>query len=166
MDNGSAPPSRKSYLFRLDHSGSFRELSAAEKVFLDGIDFRLVGRLLLPLLVFFVIVNALDVWSTYVAARYAVAQGTARFVEFNPLAAFLFTYGPTGWIMVIDAKIVVAAATSVFVLTGVAKLGTSYFHKLVGYASYITLCAADVYLGIVVLGSNLPQLVQHGLLTL
>lgn len=108
-----------------------------------------VQRLLWVMLSVFVVLSLSDVMITL-----AAAMSGRGFVEFNPIGAGLFKMGFTGFMLAYVLKLV-----PVLPLLYMVSLRDDGFQaRLLKLAAFVVLLVVDAYLGAIVLGNNLPQL--------
>ena len=124
-----------------------------EERFFNSLNLELIQRVLWPLLAAFILLSFSDTLTTLVA--YA---SSGAFIEFNPFAARLFQLGFRGFLFAYAAKFV--PVVPLFYISAIN--GQSYRHdfqvRLLKFTAMVVLLGADIYLGYIVLGNNLPNL--------
>jgi hypothetical protein len=125
-----------------------------ERRFVSSLDMEFIQRALWPLLAAFILLNFWDVMTTLFAAVMS-----AGFVELNPLGAALFRRGFEGFMAAYLLKFV--PVVPLFYLTALRPGGKDDFqYRLLKYMAFIVLVCADVILGAIVVGNNLPLLLR------
>jgi len=128
-----------------------------ERRFVEGIHLEIIERVIVPLFIAFVLLNFADTLTTLIALRTGFP-----FVELNPYASLLFRMQFPGFFYAYLFKLI--PAVPLFYLTFL-KNGEKYRLevRLLKFVAFVVLVAADIYLGFIVLGSNLPKLISAGL---
>ena len=126
-----------------------------ERRFMSRLDLGLIQRALWPLLVAFILLNFSDTLTTLVAA------GLNGFVEFNPLGTRLFRLGFDGFMLAYALKFV--PVVPLFYMVAFKRDGTKddFEVRLLKFTAFVVLVAADIGLGAIVIGNNLPLLLGH-----
>ncbi len=127
-----------------------------EKRFMDSLDLSLIQKALWPLLVLFILLNFTDVLTTLIAAKFGPG-----FVEFNALGAGLFGYGLSGFMLAYSLKFIPTLPLFYLVALRPGPSKDDFQVRLLKFMALTVLIAADVFLGSIVLGNNLPQLLEH-----
>ena len=127
-----------------------------ERRFIYSLDIALIQRLLWPLFAVFVILAFADVLTTLLA--FSVGTG---FVEYNPYASEFFRLGFAGFILAYIAKYV-PAVPLLYMITLKDRTGRHDFEvRLLKFTALVVLVGADIYVGYIVLGNNIPALLGH-----
>ena len=129
-----------------------------EQRYISSLNLGLVQRALWPLLVAFILLNFSDVLTTLVAS--VLAKG---FVELNPLGADLFRLGFVGFMLAYLLKFVVIVPLFYMVALGGSEPRYDFQVRLLKFTAFVVLVAADIGLGAIVIGNNLPLLLGHAL---
>lgn len=126
-----------------------------EERFINSLNIGLIQRLLWPLLGVFLLLSFSDTLTTPLA--YASAGG---FVELNPFAARMFQLGFWGFLFAYAAKYV--PAVPLFYISAIRTQNGRYGFqvRLLKFTAMVVLLGGDVYLGSIVLGNNLPNLLR------
>ena len=129
-----------------------------ERRFMSSLNLGLIQKALWPLLVVFILLNFSDALTTMVAA--ASASG---FVELNPLGARLFRLGLSGFMLAYLLKFVVVVPLFYMVAFRRSEPRYDFQVRLLKFTAFVVLVAADIGLGAIVIGNNLPLLLGHTL---
>jgi hypothetical protein len=124
-----------------------------EKRFIDSLNMPFIQRALWPLLAVYIVLNFSDALTTLIA--WATGPG---FVEYNPLGSLMFDLGPAGFMLAYALKFVTIVPLF-FMAWYRSKPGADDFQvRLLKFAAFVVLVAADIGLGAIVVGNNLPLL--------
>jgi hypothetical protein len=123
-----------------------------ERRLVQGIDLAAIGRFIVPLYVLFILLDFFDAVTTLIA----LTSGPP-FVELNPYAAHLFRMSFPGFLSAYLFKYVPAVPLFYMVFM---KQNERYDveARLLKFTAFVILVAADIYLGYIVLGNNVPTL--------
>ncbi len=149
-------PSKVSRIIRPGVPGASFEPFDRERRFVSALDIHWIQRALWPLLATFVILNFSDALTTLFAA--AMAEG---FVELNPLGAQLFRLGLEGFMLAYLLKFVVIVPLFYMVALRRSDPKDDFQVRLLKFTAFVVLVAADLGLGAIVLGNNVPLLLSH-----
>ncbi|MDG6899619.1 MAG: hypothetical protein JRN59_00180 [Nitrososphaerota archaeon] len=127
-----------------------------EKRFMESLDLRLIQKALWPLLILFVLLSFSDTLTTLLAA--ASGQG---FVEFNPIASRFFQLGFAGFMLAYLLKFVPVVPLFYMVWCRREDPKDDFQIRLLKFTAFVVLVAADIGLGAIVIGNNLPLLLGH-----
>ncbi|MDG6990660.1 MAG: hypothetical protein JRM99_04480 [Nitrososphaerota archaeon] len=123
-----------------------------ERRFIMKLNIELIQSALWPLLAGLVLLNFWDTITTLYAAELS-----SGFVELNPLGAALFRLGFEGFMVAYLLKFI--PVVPLFYLVAFRRGSTDEFqYKLLKYMAFLVLASADLILGAIVLGNNLPLL--------
>ena len=127
-----------------------------ERRFMESLNLRMIQRALWPLLALFVLLGFSDTLTTLLAAAFGPG-----FVEFNPIASRFFQLGFAGFMLAYLLKFVPVVPLAY--MAGVRRRDPRYDFqvRLLKFAAFVVLVAADIGLGAIVLGNNLPLLLGH-----
>lgn len=106
----------------------------------------------------FILLNFADALTTLVAFKSGLG-----FVEFNPFAAYLFSRAFDGFMVAYLLKLVPAVPLLYMAFVS-CKEAYDVEVRLLRVAALVVLLVADAYLGLIVLGNNVPNLAAAGLL--
>ncbi len=126
-----------------------------ERRFMESLNLRMIQRALWPLLALFVLLGFSDTLTTLLAAAFGPG-----FVEFNPFASRFFQLGFAGFMLAYLLKFVPVVPLAYMV--GLKRRDPRYDFqvRLLKFAAFVVLVAADIGLGAIVLGNNLPLLLR------
>jgi len=124
---------------------------------IDDLDLKVVNKGAWPLLAAFVLLGFFDMLTTLIA--YQALDG---FVEFNAFAANLFKMGLFGFVLAEFTK-----CLPIFPLAYMVTLRRSGTHTdnqvgLLKLTAFIVLLVADIFLALIVVANNLPNLLGIG----
>ena len=124
-----------------------------ERRFMESLNLGLIQKALWPLLAVFILLGFSDILTTLLAAAFG-----AGFVEFNPIGSRLFQLGFTGFMLAYLLKFVPVVPLAYMV--GLKRNDPRYDFqvRLLKFTAFVVLVAADIGLGAIVLGNNLPLL--------
>lgn len=127
-----------------------------ERRFMESLNLRIIQRALWPLLALFVLLGFSDTLTTLLAAAFGPG-----FVEFNPIASRFFQLGFAGFMLAYLLKFVPVVPLAY--MAGVRRRDPRYDFqvRLLKFTAFVVLVAADIGLGAIVLGNNLPLLLGH-----
>src|SRR3989454_2952521 len=124
-----------------------------DRDFILGLDLKTVNNILWPLLVGFVCLEFLDVYSTLIA----LSQGQF-FMELNPIAGTLFSMKFIGFLLALALKYLPTIPLFYLVFAGDKFETHPYEIRLVKFVAPVSLIAADSLLLYIVALNNLPLL--------
>ncbi len=124
-----------------------------DRDFILGLDLKTVNNILWPLLVGFVCLEFLDVYSTLIA----LSQGQF-FMELNPIAGTLFSMKFIGFLLALALKYLPTIPLFYLVFAGDKFETHPYEIRLVKFVALVSLIAADSLLLYIVALNNLPLL--------
>lgn len=127
-----------------------------ERRFMASLNMGLIQKALWPLLAAFVLLSFSDTMTTFLAARLG-----SGFVELNPLGAELFKRGFAGFMLAYLFKFVPIVPLVYMVGLRWEDQRYDFQVRLLKYAAFVVLIGADIYLGAIVLGNNLPLLLKQ-----
>ncbi|MDV3243928.1 MAG: DUF5658 family protein [Nitrososphaerales archaeon] len=134
---------------------SFSTLYPWERRMVQGIDLAMIQKFLVPLYVAFILLNFSDALTTLVAMTRSL-----HFVELNPFASTLFKMQLPGFAYAIFMKYVPAVPLFFMVFVRDEQGNHDVEVRLLKFAAFVVLAAADIYLGYIVLGNNLPKILS------
>lgn len=129
-----------------------------EKRFMESLNLNILQEALWPLLAVFILLSFSDTITTLVASL-----SSPGFVELNRLGSALFAQGFSGFMVAYLLKFV--PIVPLFYMVAVRRGGLEYDFevRLLKFAALVVLVFGDFYLGVIVLGNNVPQLLgYHG----
>lgn len=129
-----------------------RKANERDRQFIMSLDLNLLDRILVPLYVGFLCLDFMDVYSTLLAMK-----STFDFHELNPIASQLFSMKFDGFLIAIAFKYL--PAIPLFYLVYVRDSGSHPFEiRLLRFVGLVSLIAADLLLGYIVIWNNIPTL--------
>ena len=130
-----------------------RRANERDRQFIMSLNLHFLDKVLLPLFAAFLCLDFMDVYSTMLAL-----QAMADFRELNPIASVLFSMHFNGFLIALFFKYLPAIPIfyAVFVKDNSGR--HPFEIRLVRFVALVALCAADVYLGFVVVVNNIPTL--------
>ena len=123
---------------------------------MESLNLNMIQRLLWPLLSLFIIFSFSDTLTTLLAA----ASGSG-FVEFNPIGSRLFQLGFAGFMLAYLLKFVPLVPLCYMVAFRRSDPKDDFQVRLLKFTAFVVLTAADIGLGAIVLGNNVPVLLSH-----
>ena len=126
-----------------------------ERRFMESLNLGLIQKALWPLLAVFILLGFYDTLTTLLAA----AVGTG-FVEFNPIGSRLFQLGFAGFMLAYLLKFVPVVPLSYMVGFKGKDPKDDFQVRLLKFTAFVVLVAADIGLGAIVIGNNLPLLLR------
>jgi len=131
----------------------FTTARESDRDFILGLNLKTVNNILWPLLVGFVCLEFLDVYSTLIA----LSQGQF-FMELNPIAGTLFSMKFVGFLLALALKYLPTIPLFYLVFAGDKFETHPYEIRLVKFVALVSLVAADSLLLYIVALNNLPLL--------
>jgi hypothetical protein len=129
-----------------------------ESRFMASLNMNLMQRALWPLLADFILHGFSDTSTTLVALL-----SSPGFVEFNRLGSSLFGQGFKGFLAAYLLKFVPVAPLFYMVAVRSTDLSDDFQVRLLKLAALVVLIFSDSYLGVIVLGNNLPLILRYRL---
>lgn len=127
-----------------------------ERKFVASLNMSLLQKALWPLLAAFVLLGFSDTVTTVVASL-----SSHGFVELNRLGSALFGRGFGGFFAAYLLKFVPVAPLFYMVAVRTRNPKDEFQVRLLKFAALVVLVFSDAYLGVIVLGNNLPQLLGY-----
>ena len=124
-----------------------------ERRFMERLNLDLIQKLLWPLLGAFILLGFSDIITTLLALA-----SSPGFVELNPLATKLFELRFNGFLLAYALKVLPAVPLLYMVAVRTGYAADDFQVRLLKFTAMVVLMGADIYLGTIVLGNNLPQL--------
>lgn len=129
-----------------------------ERRFMESLNLTLLQESLWPLLAVFVLLSFSDTITTLFAS-----VNSPGFVELNRLGSALFAQGFSGFMVAYLLKFVPIAPLFYMVAVPKGRPEYDFEVRLLKFAALVVLVFGDFYLGVIVLGNNVPQLLgYHG----
>jgi hypothetical protein len=127
-----------------------------ERRFTESLNLEAIQKALWPLLAVFILLSFWDTITTF----YAAVLEPGSFVEFNPLGAALFKLGFAGFMLAYVLKFV--PIIPLFYMVAFKREGKEHDFqvRVIKYAAFVVLLSLDIFIGAIVFGNNLPQLVK------
>jgi Domain of unknown function (DUF5658) len=134
---------------------SIRKANERDRAFIMSLNLQFLDKVLPPLYVAFLCLDFLDVYSTLLALKSALA-----FQELNPIASALFSMHFAGFLIAMVFKYL--PAIPLFYLVYARDTGGHPFQiRLVRFVGLVALVAADGMLTYIVAWNNIPTLLAY-----
>ena len=128
-----------------------------ERKFFSSLNLDQIQKALWPLLTLFILLNFWDTITTFYASVLIPS-----FYELNPLGASLFKLGFPGFMTAYLLKFVPVVPLFYMAAFRRADPTDDFQVRLLKFAAFVVLVSADILLGAIVVGNNIPLLLEYG----